>query len=200
MATEEDKVNNGALATLAAVLTFGIFGIYMALTALTRDQVAQEFATKEAPQNKPYEELVAAQRQKLTQGLPIDQAMQKVVADLAQNPESATPPPAVGASGAAGSGGGGASGGGAGGAASGASGAGSGGAGSGGATGKAAQSASGGAGGSGRTPTGIPIGEERLKAQQPNRLPQDATAPPPGAIAPKTGVPIAHPEPAVSPK
>lgn len=198
MATEEDKINNGALATLAAVLTFGMFGIYMALTALTRDQVAQEFATKEAPQNKPYEELVAAQRQKLAQGLPIEQAMQKVVTELAQNPESATPPSAVGAGG---SGGAGASGGGAGGAASGASAAGSGGAGSGGAAG-AGQNAGGGAGaggGTGRTATGIPIGEERLKAQQPNRLPQDATAPPPGAIAPKTGAPVAHPEPAVSP-
>jgi len=94
MATEADKVNTGALATLVAVSAFSLVGITLAVTALARDQMSVETADKESRAGAQYEKVRSEQLEKLRSGVAIEQAMQKVVADLAQDPRSATPDPA----------------------------------------------------------------------------------------------------------
>ena len=127
MATEVDKVNNGALATLIAVVALGVIGVALAVTALTRQQVSAHHEEKEGMGQAEKLALVKAQKAALEQGVPIQTAMQTLVRELAKNPQSASPPPtaqaaapaAAGAGGAAGASSLGAAGGGTGGAASG---------------------------------------------------------------------------------
>jgi hypothetical protein len=92
MATEEDKTNNGAVGTLVAVLAFAMVGICLAVTALTRDEMTQARAERDVPAAQAYNDLRAEQRQKLSTGKPIEQAMHEVVAKLQREPLSATPP------------------------------------------------------------------------------------------------------------
>lgn len=92
MATEEDKTNNGAVGTLVAVLAFAMVGICLAVTAVTRDELALTRAERDASGEAPYNELRAEQRQKLSTGKPIEQAMHEVVAALQKDPVTATPP------------------------------------------------------------------------------------------------------------
>ena len=92
MATEEDKTNNGAVGTLVAVLAFAMVGICLAVTALTRDEMTQARAERDVPATQGYNDLRAEQRQKLSTGKPIEQAMHEVVAKLQREPLSATPP------------------------------------------------------------------------------------------------------------
>jgi hypothetical protein len=135
MATESDNVNSGALGTLVAVGTFAMLGISLVVTALVRAEMADEVQKKEVSADRAYRDLLAEQRAQLkapaaykdrasgSVSLPIDRAMELVVLGLAKDPNSATPPPAVGGSGGsagasaevAGSGGMGGAGGGAGG-------------------------------------------------------------------------------------
>ncbi len=92
MATEEDKTNSGALATLVAVLALAVVGVSLAVTALTRDELANVRAQKEGPAGQRFLELKRGQLEKLAAGKPIEQAMQEVVEGLKRDPESATPP------------------------------------------------------------------------------------------------------------
>jgi hypothetical protein len=106
MATELDKVNNGALATLIAVVALGVIGVALAVTALTRQQVSVHQAEKEGTAQVEHAALLKSQREALAQGMPIDAAMQTLVRELAKNPRSASPPAsaqpaAAGAAGAA---------------------------------------------------------------------------------------------------
>jgi hypothetical protein len=110
MATETDKVNNGALATLIAVVALGVIGVALAVTALTRKQVYDEAMVKEGLAQVGYAKLLKSQHEALAQGMSIETAMQTVVRELAKNPQAASPPPpataeAVAAGGAGGAGG-----------------------------------------------------------------------------------------------
>jgi hypothetical protein len=111
MATESDNVNSGALGTLVAVGTFAMLGISLVVTALVRAEMADEVEKKEVSADRAYRDLLAEQRAQLqapaaykdrasgSVSLPIDRAMELVVTGLAKDPNSATPPPAVGGSG-----------------------------------------------------------------------------------------------------
>ena len=123
MATEADKVNNGAMATLIAVVALGVIGVALAVTALTRKQQSAEYEGKEGSARAEYQALVQAQREKLAAGMPIEVAMETVAREFTKNPQSASPPPSAAAA-TAGAGGAEATAGGAGGAAGGAGGAG----------------------------------------------------------------------------
>jgi hypothetical protein len=98
MATEADKVNTGALATLVAVGTFAMIGISLALVALVRDELSVEANEKDVAADSQYRELRRSQLQSLEQGVPIEAAMQRVVRDIAANPHAATPAGTSGAS------------------------------------------------------------------------------------------------------
>lgn len=107
MATEADKVNDGALATLVAVGTFAMIGICAFVTALVRHEVSSETERKEAGADRQLRDVAAAQKAKLAAppawvdkgkglvSLPIDRAKELVLGDLARDPNSATPPPPV---------------------------------------------------------------------------------------------------------
>ena len=108
--TETDKVNTGALGTLVAVGLFAMISICAAVTALVRHDMDVEQSDKDADANETVSALKAAQRGVLDQpasyldrgkglvSLPIETAKQVVVAELARDPNSATPPQAVAAS------------------------------------------------------------------------------------------------------
>lgn len=91
MATEADKVNSGALATLIFVGAFAMVGISLVLVALVRDQVAEEFSQKDVGAGQQYQSLRSAQLEKLESGGTIQAAMQSVLDDLQRDPASATP-------------------------------------------------------------------------------------------------------------
>jgi hypothetical protein len=96
MATEEDKTNTGALLTLVAVGTLVMVGISLAVTAITREELARATGEKEAVGSHAYQALRGEQVAKLaTSGVPIEQAMQQVVNGLQRDPNSATPPAAA---------------------------------------------------------------------------------------------------------
>jgi hypothetical protein len=97
MATETDKVNTGALATLVAVGTFAMVGICLALVAFVREQIAAEVSSKEGAADAVYQSLKQEQLQKLEGGVPIQKVMGDVVREYSANPHSATPPGAAGA-------------------------------------------------------------------------------------------------------
>src|SRR6478736_5652530 len=103
-ATEEDKINTGALGTLVAVGMFAMLSITSAVTALVRHDIEAEEAVKDADSNQVVVELKAKQHDALTGpakyvdrnkgvvSLPIDVAKGLVVAELQRDPSSATPP------------------------------------------------------------------------------------------------------------
>jgi len=103
-ATEEDKINTGALGTLVTVGLFAMLSITAAVTALVRHDIEAEEAVKDADANQVVVDLKAAQRESLTGpakyvdrskgvvSLPIDVAKGLVVAELQRDPNSATPP------------------------------------------------------------------------------------------------------------
>jgi hypothetical protein len=96
MATETDKVNTGALATLVAVGTFAMVGICLALVAFVREQLAAEVSSKEGSADAVYQSLKQEQLQKLEGAVPIQKVMGDVVREYSANPRSATPPGAAG--------------------------------------------------------------------------------------------------------
>jgi hypothetical protein len=105
-ATQVDKVNTGALGTLVAVGLFAMISICAAVTALVRHDLEVEQSDKDADADQTVIGLKAAQRGVLNGpasyvdrgkglvSLPIETAKQVVVAELARDPNSATPPEA----------------------------------------------------------------------------------------------------------
>jgi hypothetical protein len=104
MATETDKVNTGALATLVAVGTFATISVVLGVDALVRYETAKITAERASHASDRYRSLVAEQNAKLASGgwvdrgkgivaTPITQAMGHVIADLARDPLSASPQP-----------------------------------------------------------------------------------------------------------
>jgi hypothetical protein len=92
MATEEDKVNTGALITLVGVSTFAMIAVTLAVTAIARDEMGQAQEAKEGSGATQYHDLRGAQLASLGNGVTIEQSMQNVVQGLARDPGSATPP------------------------------------------------------------------------------------------------------------
>jgi hypothetical protein len=104
MATETDKIKTGALGTLVAVGLFATLSIMLAVTALVRFSVHGVSDQRQDLAMKPYRDLHAEQSGKLGaapvwtdkgQGkvsMPIERAKAKVLAELAKDPSSATPP------------------------------------------------------------------------------------------------------------
>jgi len=103
-ATEEDKINTGALGTLVTVGLFAMLSITAAVTALVRHDIEIEEASKDADSNQVVMDLKEKQHEALTGpakyvdrgkgvvSLPIDIAKGLVVAELQRDPNSATPP------------------------------------------------------------------------------------------------------------
>ena len=101
MATEPDKVENGVIGTLVAVLTFGVIATALAVTALVRTE-EDVLAAERSGTNEAYAEMRGAQEADLNLPpaymdqaagvvrLPIDRAMQVVVRELRKNPAAAT--------------------------------------------------------------------------------------------------------------
>jgi hypothetical protein len=106
MATENDKVNTGALTTLVFVGLFATLSIALAVTALVRYSVEGVTSERQTLARQEFRELSRAQIDKLAApptwtdkgkglvSIPIDRAKGKVLAELARDPASATPPPA----------------------------------------------------------------------------------------------------------
>ncbi len=107
MATESDKLNTGAIATLVAVLTLTMVAIVAVLTAMVRQEVASEVTRKGGTaSSREYRDLAAEQHTLLTReaqwvdrdagvlSIPIERAMNLVVADLRREPTLATAVPA----------------------------------------------------------------------------------------------------------
>ena len=102
--TEADKLNTGALGTLVVVGLCAMISICSAVTALVRHDIDVEQSEKDEDANDTVVALKAAQRGVLNGpasyldrgkglvSLPIDNAKQLVVAELARDPNSATPP------------------------------------------------------------------------------------------------------------
>ena len=109
MATETDKVNNGALATLTMVGAAATLAIALAVTALVRHEAHSVTDERSAASDAEVRALKAGQREKLNASpawadkakssvtLPIDRAMGLVVSDLQKDPRKATPPAPPGA-------------------------------------------------------------------------------------------------------
>jgi hypothetical protein len=111
MATENDKVNTGALATLVAVGTAAMIGICLAVNALVRHEVGSLGAVRDEVGSDAYRALEREQLEKLaapaawsdrakgTVSIPIERAMSLVLTDLKRSPWNATPaaPPDAGA-------------------------------------------------------------------------------------------------------
>jgi hypothetical protein len=105
MATESDKVNSGALLTIVVVGTFSMVGVCLGVNALVRHEVDGMSAERAQPAERPVRDLTAEQLGKLNAppawsdkakglvSLPVERAMEVVVADLARDPNTATPPP-----------------------------------------------------------------------------------------------------------
>jgi hypothetical protein len=104
MATETDKVNNGALATLTLVGTAATVAIALAVTALVRYEAHSVTAERSNAGDAEVRALKAGQQEKLNANpawsdktrtkinLPIERAMGLVVSDLQKDPRKATPP------------------------------------------------------------------------------------------------------------
>ena len=100
--TESDSPNTGVLVTIVAVGALAMVGISLAVTALVRYEVDVNEGQKGATANpRPYREARAEWEKKLNAppswvkpgqqvSLPIDRAMQLVVADIQKNPSLAT--------------------------------------------------------------------------------------------------------------
>ena len=115
MATEDDSVNTGALATLVAVGTAAMIGISLAVNALVRHESLSVGAVRDEVGGTAYRVLKQEQLEKLSApaawsnrdkgqvSIPIDRAMKLVITDLKRSPWNATPspPPDAGADAAA---------------------------------------------------------------------------------------------------
>lgn len=116
MATENDKVNTGALGTIVAVGLFGTLSIALAVTALVRYSVQGVVDQRQSLAQQEYRDLRSSQTERLGQrptwtdkgkglvSIPIERAKLRVLADLAHDPASATPapPPSAAPAGSAG--------------------------------------------------------------------------------------------------
>jgi hypothetical protein len=106
MATEVDKVNTGALATILTVGALAMLGISAAITALVRYEADAQTSVKGGTANLralhdlrlSHEKILAepprwVDRPTHKVGVPVDRAMKLVLEDLQKDPNSATPPP-----------------------------------------------------------------------------------------------------------
>jgi hypothetical protein len=115
MATENDKVNTGALATLVVVGTASMIGISLAVNALVRHELGTVGLAREGQGETAYRDLKTEQLERLSApaalsdagtghvSIPIERATSLVLADLKRSPWNATPapPPDAGADAAA---------------------------------------------------------------------------------------------------
>jgi hypothetical protein len=104
MATENDKVNTGALGTLVAVGLFATLSIALAVTALVRYSVQGVVDERQTLAQQPYRDLRHEQTEKISANptwtdkgkglvsIPIERAKLKVLTELTRDPSSATPP------------------------------------------------------------------------------------------------------------
>jgi hypothetical protein len=104
MATENDKVNTGALTTLVLVGLFATLSVALAVTALVRYSVNGVANERQTLVGKEYRRLEKAQSAKLRAAprwtdkgkglvsIPIERAKGKVLVELTRDPTSATPP------------------------------------------------------------------------------------------------------------
>jgi len=93
MATEQDKVDSGALATVVVVGVFATLSVALGVDALYRNESSRVSATRAGSASYAVHALVKEQRAALdAQPMPIERAMSAVVLDLQRNPWSATPP------------------------------------------------------------------------------------------------------------
>jgi len=105
MATENDKVNTGALGTIVAVGLFATLSIALAVTALVRYSVEGVVDQRQSLAQQEYRDLRANQTEKLGArptwtdkgkglvSIPLDRAKLRVLTELARDPASATPAP-----------------------------------------------------------------------------------------------------------
>lgn len=105
MATENDKVNTGALGTIVAVSLFATLSVALAVTALVRYSVQGVVDQRQSLAQEEYRDLRASQTEKLGArptwtdkgkglvSIPIERAKLRVLNDLAHDPTSATPAP-----------------------------------------------------------------------------------------------------------
>jgi hypothetical protein len=105
MATENDKVNTGALGTIVAVSLFATLSIALAVTALVRYSVQGVADQRQSLAQEEYRDLRATQTAKLGArptwtdkgkglvSIPLERAKLRVLSDLAHDPSSATPAP-----------------------------------------------------------------------------------------------------------
>jgi len=104
MATENDKVNTGALGTLVVVGLFATLSIALAVTALVRYSVQGVVDERQTLAQQPYRDLRHEQTEKISANptwtdkgkglvaIPIERAKLKVLTELQRDPSSATPP------------------------------------------------------------------------------------------------------------
>jgi hypothetical protein len=93
MATENDKVDSGALATLVVVGVFATLAVALGVDALVRHESSRVSSMRAENAGHEVEALTKEQRAALdAQPMPIERAMSAVVLDLQRNPWSATPP------------------------------------------------------------------------------------------------------------
>jgi len=104
MATENDKVNTGALGTLLIVGLFATLSIALAVTALVRHSVQGTIDERQTLAQQPYRDLRHTQTEKISANptwadkgkglvtIPIERAKLKVLTELQRDPSSATPP------------------------------------------------------------------------------------------------------------
>jgi len=104
MATENDKVNTGALGTLVTVGVFATLTIALSVTALVRYSVQGVVDQRQTLAQQEYRDLRQSQTEKLAGNpawtdkgnglvsIPIDRAKLKVLGDLRRDPASASPP------------------------------------------------------------------------------------------------------------
>ena len=105
MATEDDKVDTGALGTVVAVGAAGMIGISLAVNALVRHEVGVVGAGRDQLGESAFHTYKEEQLRKLSApptwadqskgqvSIPIERAMKEVVTDLRRNPWNATPSP-----------------------------------------------------------------------------------------------------------
>ena len=104
MATENDKVNTGALGTLVVVGVFATLSVALSVTALVRYSVDGVVDQRQSLAQQGYRDLRQEQTAKISANpswvdkgkgvvsIPIERAKLRVLADLARDPASATPP------------------------------------------------------------------------------------------------------------
>ena len=104
MATENDKVNTGALGTLLIVGLFATLSIALAVTALVHHSVQGTIDERQTLAQQPYRDLRHMQTEKISANptwadkgkglvtIPIERAKLKVLTELQRDPSSATPP------------------------------------------------------------------------------------------------------------